>query len=614
MAASTSGRSWGRSSRVAGRWVRRVPGSADTELVALGVGHHDVVAVEPLDDRGAGGGRAGRPRTARGPTAAPAGRRRSPGRRVRPVLGHLRLGHRQDGDAAARRRPGRGSTRRRRARPRARRSGRATPRGWRRAGAAARPRSRAPASRTGPSVAASAQSNVRSMRAVAIAPTVRRGCDSPAGRAPARRAGPSGRADGDHGCYGPGRWGTQRCAGTAGRAPSPWRTWGCVARPRPVRGGSLRKSVRSRVLAAAVLAVGLVGGSAVPADAAPAAPEAPAAADAASQTSVSGYIVTLEPGAGDVTSVARSTLRRARPGATPLDVWGAALRGFAAELTEAQARRWRPTRPWRTSSRTSRCRPPPRSRTPPWGLDRIDQRDLPLSTTYTYTATGAGRDAPTSSTPASGSPTPTSAAGPRRGFDAIDDGTAPTTATATAPTWPAPIGGTTYGVAKGVTLHRRARPRLQRQRHHVRRHRRHRLGRPRHHAAARGGQHEPRRRRQHRASTRRSRASINAGVTVRGRRRQRATPTPATRRRPASPRPSPWPPRTSTDARAVVLQLRHLRRPLRARARHHLGLVHQRHGDQHDQRHVDGLAARGRRGRRCSRPPRPPRRRRSAAR
>ena len=54
---------------------------------------------------------------------------------------------------------------------------------------------------------------------------------------------------------------------------------------------------------------------------------------------------------------------------------------------------------------------------------------------------------------------------------------------------------------------------------------------------------------------------------------------------------------TSTDARVVVLELRHLPGPVRARLEHHVGVAHVRHRDEHDQRHVDGDPARRRRRR-----------------
>jgi len=85
-----------------------------------------------------------------------------------------------------------------------------------------------------------------------------------------------------------------------------------------------------------------------------------------------------------------------------------------------------------------------------WGLDRIDQRSLPLSTTYSYTNTGTGVTAYIIDT---GIRFSHSEFGGRAvsGFDAVDGGTADDCnghGTHVAGT----VGGTTYGVAKGVAL------------------------------------------------------------------------------------------------------------------------------------------------------------------
>lgn len=85
-----------------------------------------------------------------------------------------------------------------------------------------------------------------------------------------------------------------------------------------------------------------------------------------------------------------------------------------------------------------------------WGIDRIDQRALPLSGTYTYTNTGAGVKAYIIDT---GIRFSHNDFGGRAvsGFDAIDGGSADdchghgTHVSGT-------VGGTTYGVAKGVSL------------------------------------------------------------------------------------------------------------------------------------------------------------------
>ncbi len=85
-----------------------------------------------------------------------------------------------------------------------------------------------------------------------------------------------------------------------------------------------------------------------------------------------------------------------------------------------------------------------------WGLDRVDQRNLPLSTTFSYSSTGAGVTAYIIDT---GIRFGHSDFGGRAvsGFDAVDGGSADDCnghGTHVAGT----VGGKTYGVAKGVRL------------------------------------------------------------------------------------------------------------------------------------------------------------------
>jgi subtilisin family serine protease len=160
------------------------------------------------------------------------------------------------------------------------------------------------------------------------------------------------------------------------------------------------------------------------------------------------YIVVLADSVGEPGAVADQHGRRV--GAPVGAVFRHALKGYVATLTPAQVSALE------ADARVAYVEPDGMVHTTatqtgaPWGLDRIDQRSLPLSGTFTYAATGSGVKAYIVDT---GIRFAHSQFGGRAtsGYDAVDGGSADDCnghGTHVAGT----VGGSTYGVAKSVGL------------------------------------------------------------------------------------------------------------------------------------------------------------------
>jgi subtilisin family serine protease len=133
------------------------------------------------------------------------------------------------------------------------------------------------------------------------------------------------------------------------------------------------------------------------------------------------------------------------------EIYAFALRGFAARMTEQDALRLSQDPRVRFVEEDAVVEAIATQSNPPWGLDRIGQRDLPLNQSYGYTMTGAGVNAYVIDT---GIRTTHTTFGGRAvsGFSAINDGRGTNDCNGHGTHVAGTIGGSQYGVAKGVRL------------------------------------------------------------------------------------------------------------------------------------------------------------------
>ncbi|MFI6824372.1 S8 family peptidase [Micromonospora sp. NPDC050187] len=132
-------------------------------------------------------------------------------------------------------------------------------------------------------------------------------------------------------------------------------------------------------------------------------------------------------------------------------VYGDALNGFEVKLSERAAKRLaaHPSVDYVEQNHTVTM--DATQTNPPWGLDRIDQRNLPLSASYSYVSTGARVKAYIVDT---GIRTTHNDFGGQAidGYDAIDNALPAADCNGHGTHVAGTVGGTSYGVAKDVTL------------------------------------------------------------------------------------------------------------------------------------------------------------------
>lgn len=160
------------------------------------------------------------------------------------------------------------------------------------------------------------------------------------------------------------------------------------------------------------------------------------------------YIVVFKDDVSDVSDAATRKINK--HGGTKRFTYSRALKGFAAKLSDQAVEALRSDADVAYVEQDQVMSLSVVQTGATWGLDRVDQRDLPLSTTYEYNADGTGVKVYIIDTGIRFDHAEFSGRA-SSGFDAVDGGAADDChghGTHVAGT----VGGTTYGVAKNVTL------------------------------------------------------------------------------------------------------------------------------------------------------------------
>jgi subtilisin family serine protease len=167
------------------------------------------------------------------------------------------------------------------------------------------------------------------------------------------------------------------------------------------------------------------------------------------------YVVVLKdppPNVVPPSVVAIAAALSAKYGGTPFFTYETALRGFASKMSADQARAMAADTEVKYVQENQVMTISESQTGATWGIDRLDQRDLPLNQTYNYATDGKGVHAYIIDT---GIRTSHQELAGRAdvGFDAVGDGQNGNDCNGHGTHVSGTVGGKTYGVAKSVLLH-----------------------------------------------------------------------------------------------------------------------------------------------------------------